>query len=251
MEAQLEDSGSISTLEVPSGTSRNGTWASFFREAFAVLAAILVAFGLDALWELRVESADTLSALVATRDEFLVVRDQINEAIEMNRRGVALKDRFIGLRASEVEALNEDDAFELVAMLRLNWTLDPSRGALDALIATGRVDRVEDRRLKSLLTGWPGVYQDLEENTVRSWRDRVTTKKAEVGLEAMQRRVRADLASGRPSQAHDLLLRAIEDPELAELAAAFAGELEAYLLELEPARDRVEETIRLLNEAVT
>ena len=223
---------------------------SFFRETFAVLAAILVAFGLDALWALRVERDDTQSALEATRDEFLVVRGQIEEAIEMNRRGVLMKDRFIGLGPEEFEELSEDEALDLVWSLRLNWTLDPSRGALDALIATGRVDRVEDRRLKALLTGWPGVYQDLEEHTVQSWRDRVTARKAEVGREGRQRRVRADIDDGRPSAAFDLLELAKRDPELAELAAAFAGELEAYLLELEPARERVEETLRLLDDAI-
>jgi len=215
------------------------------RDALAVLAAILVAFGLDAAWGARTEGVELRAALSAVREEFETVEAQLEFAINYNREQVEAKDSFVVLNRSDVLRMPADQAATLLNRLRVAWTFDPSRGALDGMVASGRVDRIKSADLRRLISGWPGLYADLGENTIVEWGDAVQRRRAELGLEVRMRTVAA--SSADTLEARQLLLVALEDSLLRNLVAAYSQRIEQYLGELEPAQLNLEETLRLLS----
>jgi len=218
--------------------------ATFARESSAVLAAILIAFGLDAAWQGRVERGETRQALVALFEEFGTVREQLVFAIDYNREQVRIKDSLLRLDPNALAVVPEDQALVSLRSLRWAWTFDPSRGALDAVIAGGHVDQIRSPALRRLVSGWPGLYADLAENTIVQWGDALQRRRVELGLEAELRTVSA---GSDPTGARDLLRTAVGDPLLRNLLAAHSERIEQYLDELGPALDSLEETIRLLS----
>ena len=98
----MEDLGEGLDVATHEGVPLPTQFRTFLREAFAVLAAILIAFGLDAAWEAQTERRATLEALRAVLEEFEVVRSQLSEAIEANRVGVAGKDEVLSLNPGDL-----------------------------------------------------------------------------------------------------------------------------------------------------
>ena len=90
---------------------RSGRWGAFFREAFAVLAAILVAFALDAWWDERVEQREMLAALEAVSIE---VRENIQLAdsiIQWNLEIFEVNNRLAQMTPATMAALSDRFTF--------------------------------------------------------------------------------------------------------------------------------------------
>jgi hypothetical protein len=135
---------------------RRGTQvAAMLREAFAVLAAILVAFGLDAWWDGRVDQARADALLAEVSDEFKSAVVQLDSIVELNERTAATAFRFV--RESGTGAAIESwDGF---------WNAqiyDPSFGALTSLLSAGGLENVRDRELRRALADWPAQLMELE-----------------------------------------------------------------------------------------
>lgn len=133
-------------------------------ESLAVVVSILVAFGLDAWWterQLRVDLLDDLTS--------------VTQEIEANAVALAVESLFQRTAAASIDDLvaridAADGAMWLtvpdtIASFAFIFppTIDASTGAVDALISSGSLSRLRDRRLKRILSNFAAQYEDIRE----------------------------------------------------------------------------------------
>jgi len=140
------------------------SWRSLIAESLAVIASILIAFGLDAWWarqgaqdELRAELLNVRQELTANHEEFETRREQ-------HRRAQASIGRFLRILEASPGAprVVVSDSVLMEAFVFVP-TSDPSTGALDALISSGGLADLANADLKRDLAGLRDSYGDLRE----------------------------------------------------------------------------------------
>ena len=144
-------------------------------EAAAVLSAILVAFGLDAWWEQRIEIRDMIEALDAVAVELEKNLSHVDSAIALNRRQVQTAMDLAALRSADVASLSDEDVRRYAAFPNYEEvTLE--RGATTAFIEGGFLRAVEDVDLRTQVAGLAAVQDELDEELegFRASADRVT-----------------------------------------------------------------------------
>ncbi len=131
------------------------------RDAAAILAAILIAFGLDAWWADRGEAERTDQLLLAMADEFEAATMQIDSILATNDRVVALSIAFLARTEPSLPPLSPDSVAQYSTFLDQSLeTYDPAFGALNTLISSGGLERVRDLGLQQALGGWQGELED-------------------------------------------------------------------------------------------
>lgn len=133
-------------------------------DAGVIVASILLAFSLDALWDslqARQESRELLAAIMA---EVEVVAEGEADIAEVNREIVAAADTIVErLRSSQEEVRIP---VRTLSYLFRTPTTDPPSGALAVWIASGRATLIQDRRLRDLLTQLPSAVEDAREEEI-------------------------------------------------------------------------------------
>ena len=132
------------------------------RESLAVLAAILIAFSLDAWWDERRETARMLDALDAVATELQVNMQLLDEAIEVNVQSVASSDQVLRLSRDDVEQASPEEvgrwmSFPNYEEVRLQL------GAITAFIEGGFLAELPDRDLRSRLASIPRLQEEIDE----------------------------------------------------------------------------------------
>jgi hypothetical protein len=147
---------------MPMTDGRIGRWREMIREAVAVLAAILIAFALDAWWDARVERTSMLRALDAVAaeiDENIAVADSI---LEWNGRILDAAHRLTNLQPGDVPGLSDDEVADLT-MFSAFQLMNPRTGALTAFVEGGFLAAVDDVELRATVAELPSILDELSE----------------------------------------------------------------------------------------
>jgi hypothetical protein len=143
-----------------SGARRAGR---LFAEGVVVLASILIAFALDAAWD--------NSELARELDQDLQsVASEIEANIEQARFHVALDGRIVAASEALLGALDAvPEGGTAQVMDTVIWwnsmtpTFEPSFGAVDAVVASGRISAIDDRELSRRLASLRSEVDDAVE----------------------------------------------------------------------------------------
>jgi len=143
-------------------------WKRISVEAATIIASILLAFAIDAWWQdrqVRVEEQEILSGL---HTEFVANREVLTRTLSLNLRGMQSLQDFLIL----VEGDQSEDAKAIVLATLTEmagpYTTDLGNGTLDALLSSGRLENLTNRRLRTLLTAWGGVISDVWDDEAHS-----------------------------------------------------------------------------------
>jgi hypothetical protein len=117
------------------------TFRSLLLEMLVIIASILSAFALDAWWDARLESKEGAAVRAALVSEFEAVRAEVAFSALRNKRIIAAADSVLLLMRGATTAIEASAG--TVGALVLTPTTDARRGALDALIASGRLQLLE------------------------------------------------------------------------------------------------------------
>jgi len=133
-------------------------------EIVIIVASILLAFGIDALWEERKNFIEEQEILQGLREEFALNRDILEEDMVGHAENVRLLLQ--ALKAIEEGSLNDfgvviDDALKM--MLAPNTT-DMGNGALNALLSSGRIELLANKELRARLAAWNGVFAEVQDD---------------------------------------------------------------------------------------
>jgi hypothetical protein len=218
-------------------------WPALLREALAVLAAILVAFALDAWWEERQERRMMLEALDAVAIEIERNVALLDSTLALNEGQAALVQRAISLDSPTIQAMG---APELARYADLpNYTLATLElGAVTAFIEGGFLATLQDRGLRAELAGLPRLQAELDEEAqvVTSASQRVNALSVEsVPVEELRRGV--SLVSPASTRA---MLEAFATDQTAVRALAARTFFLTYLYsgEVRRTRERLAEVAR-------
>ena len=129
-------------------TERRRRIFGFAVEGLVIVASILLAFAVDALWDQRQERARMFEYLTALEGEFLAARDEILDQIGDHRdQLVAVNELLTGLAAGEPED------FLLPRLGRLNalYVYGPAHPVFEDLANAGAVNVLESTDLRFAL----------------------------------------------------------------------------------------------------
>jgi hypothetical protein len=140
--------------------SQDLQWKRIAAEATAIVASILLAFWIDAWWDDRQNLAEEREILVGLDAEFVDLKERLDFWAGMNRDGIQLIEQFLSPSMPEMDAESVELSFWYSS---LSNVLDMG-GALDALLASGRLERISDRTIRVRLAKWPDWLEDIHTN---------------------------------------------------------------------------------------
>jgi hypothetical protein len=134
-------------------------------EVIVIVVGVLLALWADAFWEERVDRRKELAVLTTIHQEFVENKRRFDLAIDHHKR---MFDASVLVLESTPSDCNEDldAAIELAV---INWhTFNPVSGATQSLIASGRLDLIQDEELRIGLASWAGLNLDLAHDEMRT-----------------------------------------------------------------------------------
>jgi hypothetical protein len=142
-------------------TKRGATALRLLLEGFVVLVSILAAFLLEGWRNDRAEAHELQQELVSVGREIDRNRDIVLAELSAIHRIIAGGDELLEQLESERES-RFVVVTDSIAWLATLWspTLDPSLGAVDALISSGRLARIHDPELRLGLAGLRDMFID-------------------------------------------------------------------------------------------
>lgn len=133
----------------------------FLIEAFVIVVSILLAFGIDAWWDSRLERVEEREVLAGLRREFTGYRDALERSLEQHADMLAAMSAIL---ASVDDGAWTSAEWQMdVALARLIQppTSDLGNGVRDALVQAGRLELVSDVLLRERLAQWAGHYEEV------------------------------------------------------------------------------------------
>ena len=226
-------------------------------EGAVIVASILLAFGIDAMWDQHKESLEEAEVLASLESDFRENLASVNKIIEAYEQFAERVEKLVSMSPEEIRALSQTEVSEIMLSTANPWTFDAVRGTTDTLVYGGRLAVLSDPRLrKSLITFLNRVSdsdedveylmegaQDLWAAEVRHggpWTDPVT-EIGHVGQIPVPRFV--------PKATPEDLLSVRSDPELMGHSKRFHLNAAYYISELERMRILIEEILDLIAES--
>lgn len=218
------------------------------RASIAILAAILVAFALDAWWEERREFGQMLDALDAVALEIDRNIAILEEAVAHNREVAAYGFDIARLAPEDVAGLSPERIAALAKFTDYNL-VRLQQGAVTAFIEGGFLAVVPDRMLRSEIAGLPRIQEEIDEEMMA----------VNKGQEQLEDRMGSNLSieemlslMSDPRNAGRTLIESISEDDQARRAlimrSFFLGDL--YASELEEAISLLEATRTHIEQAV-
>lgn len=139
-------------------------WLRVLTQAMAIVASILVAFAIDAWWDERNDQRWQTEQLIALHDEFVANREELTWVVRMdNWIADSIEAMLAELRTMEPGSQVQIPELQIRALGA--WrTSDIAMGALDALLASGRLGDIENADLRRALAEWPAEVEDVQED---------------------------------------------------------------------------------------
>ena len=142
------------------------SWKRLAVEAAAIVVSILLAFGIDAWWDARNDVVEEREILIGLEIEFVDLRARLDQWAKFNRDGIVVLEKYLSDSVAEMDAESVEWVFAYAYLINV---LDQG-GALDALLASGRLERIGDRDIRAMLVKWPDWLEDIHTNDL-SYRD--------------------------------------------------------------------------------
>jgi hypothetical protein len=143
-------------------TKQRVPWRRLLTEGFTIVASILLAFAIDAAWEERQEATEVTEGLRAIRSELVANREYF-EVIESFHRRVAEGGlEMLSITGPDPSREAAERAPFLIGELWVRAGLErPSTGALEAIVASGRLSKIDDAELRQELSAFSN-YMDRQ-----------------------------------------------------------------------------------------
>ena len=128
---------------------QRGAWKPITVEALAIVASILLAFGIDAWWEDRQQRASDVEHLQGVLNELHSHRVLLDEAIESHRRTVDLGYELFELLASEQIDTERARIAAVIDELFNFYRINAPFGSLQTAVSSGAIAHMSDVGLAS------------------------------------------------------------------------------------------------------
>ena len=145
--------------------NRKIPWNRIVIEAAAIVGSILLAFAIDAWWNDRVEQRALRDALQAVRADFLATKKELTTVIDANEAYIEGVMALVSIKPDDIENMDSAMKAELANLLPTGGiTFDPVLGSLDAFVASGHLNRVQNLDVRGLIGAWSGLMDEIGED---------------------------------------------------------------------------------------
>lgn len=151
-------------------------------EGSVIVISILLAFGIDAMWDEYKERAEEREVLAALKTEFEYNLADIRTVMTYHTRAREAVEEMVSKTEEEIRALEQSRRSEYVMALCNPWSFYPILGTTEALIGAGELDILENRDLRVALTTFRYLVEDSIEDVIyvghdaeRVWVEEVDT----------------------------------------------------------------------------
>lgn len=129
-------------------------------ELVVVVGGVFVALLLEGVFEERQDRRDEQLVLRALHEEFVANQTELERQYSNYERRLAAAEVFLDLGSSAAD-LPADSVETLWRWYLRGGTFDPAMGTLDGLLATGRLDLIQDAHLRASLAAWPSRLENM------------------------------------------------------------------------------------------
>jgi hypothetical protein len=140
--------------------SKTIAWRQISVEAFAIVVSILLAFSIDAWWDGRKGRLQEEEILLGLEIEFVDLMERLDNWAQYNRTGMDYIERYLSDSVSDMNLEAIESTFVHASIANV---LDQG-GAIDGLIASGRLEKISDREIRARLIKWPDWLEDMHTN---------------------------------------------------------------------------------------
>lgn len=133
-------------------------------EVAVVVIGILLAIAVDAWWEerrMRVEEQEILRGL---HSEFLMHHKTLTRNMAANRSGMQSLEDFLELQSDSQPQDPKAIILDVLFDISSPFTTDLGGGTLRALLASGRLEILTSRNLRTRLAAWDGVFGEVRDD---------------------------------------------------------------------------------------
>lgn len=136
-------------------------WNRYIVEAFVIVGSILLAFGIDALWQGYNERKLELATISNLEREFAANLDRITR----NSAGQSSSEETILHLLEDWSELEPSIEIEqsLIIALTVQGTLNLATGAFESYLS-GDGEQIQNQELRNLLHSWPGLVDNYIQN---------------------------------------------------------------------------------------
>jgi hypothetical protein len=215
----------------------------------AVVAAILIAFAIDASWDARKTAEDTREALLGLEAELVENLDLVSSAVAADRRIMSVSDEILTFDESSVSQVPPDSAATLIRALFDGITLNPSEGAINSLLATGAFEEIRSSELRAAIAALPGVFDDQREEVDQIWMGwrRFVDRGIATGTHSSATAIARESGT-EETRSDELLSLYVRDMQFREIIADLGSIMDFYARELDGVRSKIELTLSLLRQ---
>lgn len=140
--------------------TRNFPWPYVFAEGAIIVVSILLAFSIDAWWDGRKDRLEEREILHGLEIEFADLSERLDRWAQFNRTGMSLIEQFL----SESVANMSLDQIELALAYAMVVNVLDQGGEIEAVLASGRLEKISDREIRRRLIKWPDWLEDIHTN---------------------------------------------------------------------------------------
>lgn len=136
-------------------------WPRILAEGVAIVASILLAFGIDAWWQDRQTRFEEQQILLGLNEEFQSIREVLRRHMELHLRDIqSLEDILVAIEngpSKDAGSIVEAALSEMISPV----TTDLGNGTLDALLNSGRLEILTSSTLRANLVAWERVIGEV------------------------------------------------------------------------------------------
>jgi len=210
-------------------------------EALAIVASILIAFGIDAAWDTRQEQREVRRILEGLQAEFQAHRVDL-EAQLVRTEGVVTSLSPLFQNASERSPLTDQQWNDAAPAAREIFDWDVRGGVLEGAVAGGKLGLIDNLELQGALSTWPGLVDDVLDN-----QHLMQSFVLEVVVPTLARAHAPIWATDSLSAAdRTAYIQVLSDPEVLALLAQKSFFFTNSVEDIERARDATDGILRLI-----
>jgi len=150
-------------------TSDGVTWERLVAESVAIVASILLAFALDAAWDDHTERREETEELIRLEAELEANVDRFASEIVGQESLIEHSDTLLGILEWAGGAADQVTVGDgLLLSLLFAPIVEPERAALDALVSSGGIQVISDRRVRELVGGLAAQFAVAQAQQTRA-----------------------------------------------------------------------------------
>lgn len=142
------------------------SWLRVAGEAAIIVVSILLAFGIDAAWDGRVERREETEILADLSSEISQNLEALEDIAATHQRVIDNAARLVATPSSELLTMTQEEVgpFFFALISRVSFT--PVDGTLESALSSGRLHRIRNDAIRNGIVTWRGLAEDTEEETV-------------------------------------------------------------------------------------